>query len=211
MENEKIIKLNLSTKILYSLFNFFAPIAFITILTNSLGLSGGKNFLFTLLSIFIGFACLFLNLAKYNRYLYINENNVAICKGKINNPKVIKIIKIENAISEKLNNNLTIKYENKKIELLNTSFSIVGTICFIGPLLLILIAKNTNTLSHISHKIYQKLPMLFDEEPKKPNRANDFITNFTTWLLVLFISFIGLVGLYMFYLKITLLMIMLNN
>lgn len=114
MENNKIIRLNTSTKILYSLFNFFAPISFITIGANTLNAYNIIGTLFSLLSIAIGLFCFISNLIKYNRFLYINDKTITICKGKINNPKVIQIIKTENLASEKISNNFIIKYENKK-------------------------------------------------------------------------------------------------
>ena len=62
MENNKIIRLNTSNKILYSLFNFFAPISFITIGANALNAYNIIGTLFSLLSIAIGLFCLISNL-----------------------------------------------------------------------------------------------------------------------------------------------------
>lgn len=194
MENNKIIRLNKSTKILYSLFNFFAPISFIFIGICVLDAYNIVATLFSLLSIVVGLFCLISNLIKYNRFLCINDKTITICKGKINNPKVVQIIKTENIVPEELNNSLTIKYENKKVKLLHTSFSILGIICYIGPLVFIPILKNTNTALHSMVELYGVFPELFKFAPKNPSKTDDVTINFLTWCFVLFISALGCLG-----------------
>lgn len=195
MENNKVIRLNTSTKILYSLFNFFAPISFIFIGTCVLDAYNVMATLFSLLSIVIGLFCFISNLIKYNRFLCINDKTITICKGKINNPKVVQIIKAENIAFEELNKDLTIKFENKKIKLLHTSFSILGTICYIGPLVVIPILKNTNTALHNLVELYETFPTLFKTAPKRPSKADDILVNFFAWGFVLFVSALGCLGL----------------
>lgn len=194
MENNKIIRLNTSTKILYSLFNFFAPISFITIGVNALNAYNIIGTLFSLLSIVVGLFCLISNLIKYNRFLYINNKTITICKGKINNPKVIQIIKTENLASEKISNNFTIKYENKKIQLLHTSFSMLGTICYVGPLVFIPVLKNLNTTFHSLVELYEVFPTLFEKAPKKTTKFYDIIIDTIAWGFVLFVSAVGCLG-----------------
>lgn len=194
MENNKIIRLNTSNKILYSLFNFFAPISFITIGANSLNAYNIIGTLFSLLSIAIGLFCLISNLIKYNRFLYINDKTITICKGKINNPKVIQIIKTENLASEKISNNFTIKYENKKIQLLHTSFSMLGTICYVGPLVFIPVLKSLNTTLHNLVELYKVCPTLFEKAPKKTTKFYDIIIDIIAWGFVLFVSAVGCLG-----------------
>ncbi|MGN0031189.1 MAG: hypothetical protein ACI37Q_04465 [Candidatus Gastranaerophilaceae bacterium] len=194
MENNKIIRLNTGTKVLYSLFNFFAPISFMFMLACTLDIYSIVATLFSLLSIVIGLFCLISNLIKYNRFLCINGKTITICKGKINNPKVLQIIKVENIVSEDLNKDLTVKYENKKIKLLHTSFSVLGTICYIGPLVCIPILKNTNTALHNLVEISEILPSLFKTVPKKPSKTDDIIVNFVAWGFVLLVSVLGFFG-----------------
>lgn len=194
MENNKIIRLNTSTKILYSIFNFFAPISFITIGVNALNAYNIIGTLFSLLSIVVGLFCLISNLIKYNRFLYINNKTITICKGKINNPKVIQIIKTENLASEKISNNFTIKYENKKIQLLHTSFSMLGTICYVGPLVFIPVLKNLNTTFHNLVELYEVFPTLFEKAPKKTTKFYDIIIDIIAWGFVLFVSAVGCLG-----------------
>lgn len=195
MENNKVIRLNTSTKILYSLFNFFAPISFIFIGVCVLDAYNILATLFSLISIFVGLFCLISNLVKYNRFLCINDKTITICKGKINNPKVIQIIKTENIMSEELNKDLTIKYENKKIKLMYTSFSLLGTICYTGPLVAILIVKNTNVALHNLVELYEVLPALFKKAPKNPSKADDILVNIFAWGFVLLVSALGCLGL----------------
>ena len=195
MENYKVIKLNTSTKILYSLFNFFAPISFIFIGVCTLEAYNILATLFSLMGILIGLFCLISNLVKYNRFLCINDKTITICKGKTSSPKVIQIIKTENIVSEELNNNLIIKYENKKIKLMHTSFSLFGTICYIGPLVFIPIMKNTNVALHNLVELHEALPALFKKAPKNPSKADDIFANVFAWGFVFFVSVIGCLGL----------------
>lgn len=194
MENNKIIRLSTSTKVLYSLFNFFAPISFIFIGACALDAYNIMATLFSLMSIVIGLFCLISNLIKYNRFLCINDKIITICKGNINNPKVVQIIKAENIASEELNKDLTIKYENKKIKLLHTSFSILGTICYLGPLVAIPILKNTNTALHNLVELYEAFPTLFKTTPKNPSKFDDIIVNVVAWGFVIFVSALGFLG-----------------
>lgn len=194
MENNKIIKLNTSTKILYSLFNFFAPISLVYVGISILGAYNIKATLFSLLGIFIGLFCLISNLIKYNRFLCINDKTITICKGKIKNPKVIQIIKTENISSEKSNKDLVIEYENKKIRLLHTSFSFLGTICYIGPLFPILILKNRLTALHYMIELQKIFPELFEISQKTPSKSGDIIMNVFAWGFVLFVGFLGCLG-----------------
>lgn len=194
MENNKIIKLDTSTKVLYSLFNFFAPISFVFIGACSLQAYSVLTTLFSLISILVGLFCLISNLVKYNRFLYVNEKNIAICKGKINNPKVIKIFKTENIKSEELYKDLTIKYANKRTKLLHTSFSLLGMICYAGPLIFIPIIKNANVTHHYLVKLHDVLPTLF-KTPKNPFEVNNILMNVFAWGFVIFVSAIGCLGL----------------
>ena len=138
------------------------------------------------------------NLKKYNQFLCINNKTITICKDKITNPKVIKIIDTEKIIQEILYNkliyNLIIEYEYKKIRLLHTSFSVFGFICYIGPFITLLILKSSNNKAHKVNEIYQVLPELFKSAPRKPSKAEDIIIDFLTWCFVLFISYLGLFG-----------------
>ena len=194
MDNGQVVRLDTSTKVLYSLFNFFAPISFTALAMCSLELFNITATLLSLLSIIVGLFCLILNLTKYNRFLCISDKTISICKGNINNPKVIQMIKTENIATTDLNRNLTIRYENKKIKLLHTSFSILGVICYIGPLVAIPILKNINTAFHSLFKLHQTLPALFETAPKKPSKVNDIIVNIAAWGFVLFVSAIGCLG-----------------
>ena len=89
MENNKIIRLNTSTKVLYSLFNLFAPISFVCVFAIYLEAYDIMTTLVSLLSLVIGLFCLISNLIKYNRFLCVNDKTITICKGNINSPKVV--------------------------------------------------------------------------------------------------------------------------
>jgi hypothetical protein len=151
--------------------------------------------LLSIISIFVGLFCLIWNLIKYNRFLFINDKTITICKGRINNPKVINILKVENIVPEDLNNKLTVKYENKNIKLLHTSFSLLGMICYIGPLVFIPFVKNMNVALHSSVQLYEVLPTLFKVTPKAPSKVTDIIVNILAWMFVLFVSALGCIGL----------------
>ena len=70
--DSNVIRLNLSTKIQYTLFNFFAPIAFVYVMICSLNLYNLVSSFIALVSIFVGLFCAFYNLLKYDKYLTID-------------------------------------------------------------------------------------------------------------------------------------------
>lgn len=193
MENTKIIKLDLSTKILYSLFNFFAPIAFVFIIASIFETYNILTSLFSLISIFIGLLCLILNLVKYNRYLCISDKTINICKGKINNPKVLKTIKTENIVSNNLDKNfsLSINSEKKKVTLLHTKFSLLCLICYIGPIYPFLILENRIVTLNKLIELYQVLPELSLTTIKPSSKNYNIITHIFVWGFVLLVSFLG--------------------
>ena len=134
------------------------------------------------------------NLKKYNRFLFISDKTITVCSGKVDRPKVISIVKSENVVPENMGRDLTVKYENKKIKLLHTYFSILGTICYVGPLVFIPILKNAYVTAYKMVELYNILPEMFKEAPRTPSKAEDIIINILAWGFVLLVSSVGVLG-----------------
>ncbi len=193
-----IISLNLSTKIQYSLFNFFAPIAMVAIFVCSLELYNFKSTLFGFLSVIIGLFCLFFNLIKYNKYLNINDDSIILCSGKIKKPKVLKIIKKSELQSMQIGFDFSIEYNAKKIKLLNITPSILGVICWIGPLVFIPILKIKNVLFDKLTETKLLIPeIIIPDNIKQPSKTTNIITDLLMWVFVFFVSAVGCLGIFM--------------
>jgi len=189
-----IVQIDRKTKIQYSLFNFFAPISLFAVMASGFKQYSASTSLMAFLSIAIGLFCLIFNLKRYNKYLNINEESIAICTGDKKMPKVVKIIKLFN---QKINIAFQIKNENKYISLLHTSPSIIGLICYVGPLIFILIFKKNNVTSNKLSEIKKQFPDLVDGEIKKPTKADNILTEILMWGLVLFVSLVGMFGIFL--------------
>ena len=195
MDNSKIIKLDLYTKIMYSLFNFFAPVSFVFIIACSFELYDILTTLVSFIAIFIGLFCLIFNLIRYNRFLYIDDKTINICKGKIDNPKVLKAINIDSADLTDISKNFTVKYEQRKIKLIYHTFSILGIICYIGPLIFIPVFKYKNVAIHKLYEFNRLIPKLSLTNIKEPTKGSDIIVNTLAWGFVLLVTFLGSIGL----------------
>ena len=195
MGNAKIIKLELSTKILLSLFNFFAPIAMtFLIIASVVEVFSIKCTIWSLVAILFGLFSLIFNLVKYNKFLCVSDKTITICKGKADAPKVEQIINVDNVTSKIPDREISLKLEKKKVTLLHVYPSIVGLVCFAGPLIFIPIYKSMYVVSQKSLEIYDVLPNLFDKQPKNHTKGENILVNVLAWGFVLFISFVGLLG-----------------
>lgn len=179
---------------MYSLFNFFAPVSFVFIIACALELYDILTTLVSFIAIFIGLFCLIFNLIRYNRFLYIDDKTINICKGKIDNPKVLKAINIDSADLTDISKNFTVKYEQRKIKLIYHTFSILGIICYIGPLIFIPVCKYKNVAIHKLYEFNQLIPQLSLTNIKEPTKGSDIIVNTLAWGFVLLVTFLGSFG-----------------
>ena len=195
MEN-KIIGLDLSTKIQYSLFNFFAPISFVAILIVGLDLYNIKATLFAFLSIVFSFFIFLINIIRYNRYIVINETSITICTRK-KHPKIIKIIKKATLANKTIGPDFSITDNGKKVKLLHYAPSIVGLICWIGPLMFIPILKRNNVFSEKISEIKALLPEIVENNFNQENKTSNTMINVLMWGFVLFVTALGCLGIFL--------------
>ena len=189
-----IIKLSTSTKVLYSLFNFFAPVAVVALFVWNLQAFSLTSSLVAFLSIGVGLFCLLYNLRRYNRFLWINGKTLQVCRGKQNEPEVLETISVEDGITYKLGRNFKLKYNDKSIQLLDTYVSTIGIICVIGKFVWVPFLQGLYLQKYFLYELYQALPQLFKEEPKKVTSGTVKVWAFMMWLFTIVISMVGLWG-----------------
>lgn len=194
MEISRIVSLDTNTKIQYSLFNFFAPIATAAVMLVSLEAYNIISTLIGIISILVGLFLLISNLIKYNRFLHIGDQTISICSGNFYTPKLIKMIKLSEIENNELKPDLSVTVNGKKTKLLHAEFSLFGSICILGPLLIFIILKNFNVSYNKVHEIKTLLPELTTTKTKQPGKAENLFINFITWLFILFITSVGCLG-----------------
>lgn len=195
--NQNILCLDLNTKIQYSLFNFFVPIATVAVVLNSLELYYFVSSLIAIVSIFVGLFSLFINLSKYNKFVYVDGDTMFLCSGSKHYPRVKAKFKVSEITPDSVVKGFTIKQNGKKYELLNPLMSIFGCICIAGPLLFIPIFKKTNVVSNKLWELSDLLPQLEPPKYKRPSNAENLIANILMWGIVLFLSLVGVLGLFL--------------
>lgn len=198
-----IIKMDLNTKVLYSLFNFFSPIALGTFLFfNGVTEHGSEGdgafsalfFLLLVCSVVVGFVCFLVKLFKYNRFFYVQDNCIYLCKGKPNAPRVLDTLPVAD-IDKKLGAAPVVVHQNKKKKLLYPSLSWVGKICWLGPLLIIFIGHEQMIARRKMSELYALLPQLFEKAPKNPGSTEYVLMQIAMWGLVVLMSLFGIAGL----------------
>lgn len=197
----RVIKLDLNIKILYSLFNFFSPVGvgtllFASALEEEQQGAGYTVFVFCLLvlSVLVGGICLLVKWVKYNRFLAIENNCIYLCKGKENAPRILDTLPLAE-VEKNLGTTPTAIYKNTKKKLLYPSFSWVGKICWLGPLLILFIGHERMIARRKMAQLHAVLPQLFAKEPKDPGHTEYVLMQIVTWGLVGLMSLLGLFGL----------------
>ena len=192
MEN-KIIGLDLNTKLQYSIFNFFAPISITTVAINTFELYNVASSLAAFLSVIVGLCILIFNLVKYNRYIVINDNSIIICTGK-KNPKVLETIKIAELNNEKLGLDFCIMNRGKKIKLLHVIPSVTALICWVGPLIFIPLVKRNNLTYDKLSEIKTLLPEIIQDDITRIGKSPNALVEILMWGFVLFGFVVGSIG-----------------
>ena len=95
MDNSRVIRVDLATKVLYFLFNFFAPISLVPIACASFDVYNIVATLVSLLALLLGLRIAIYNLSNSNKYLVVEDKVISICKGDMKNPQVIQMLEIE--------------------------------------------------------------------------------------------------------------------
>lgn len=193
MCDEKVIGLDLNTKIQYYLHDFFAPISVTTILLCSIKINSTTATLISILSIIIGLMCLFNGISKYNYIIYLTENGFSLCKKTKKSLKIIQTFNNTDNIPP-LMNNFTVKTGDKKIKLLYQSPSLIAVAFYAGPLIIIPHLKLFYLSRKLLYAIKNKIPQLVTLDVKEPSKVSVFISNLLMWLFVIFVVFVGSIG-----------------
>ena len=197
MDKSRIIKVDLCTKIIYFLFNFFAPISIVAIVCSSENFLNIGASLASLMALLLGLIIAIHNLSNSNKYLVIEEKVISICKGNIKNPKIERMIEVESIEPGCIKQRLLVKSGDEYIKLLHTSCSLVSLCLFVGPLIFIPLMKNKDTEQRKLLELYQFCPELFENAPPPMSVWYTGFANFLTWCFVLFITGIGLLAVFM--------------
>ena len=197
MDNSRVIRVDLATKVLYFLFNFFAPISLVPIACASFDVYNIVATLVSLLALLLGLRIAIYNLSNSNKYLVVEDKVISICKGDMKNPQVIQMLEIEAIEPASLKNRLLVHYGNQYIKLLHTSCSIVSLVCWVGPLIFIPLMKNKNVEAIKLAELYHLSPDLFEKVPPKPSAGGTLLANLLAWGFCLFVVGVGLIGVVM--------------
>lgn len=189
-----IIKLSTSTKVLYSLFNFFAPIASVVAFIYASKASGTASTLALMSSIVVGTVCLLWKWEKYKQFLLIKDNTLFVCRGEVTAPKILERIQVEgNDVA--WSGTLSLDYNGKRIKLLDAYASWIGILCVIGKFVWIPMLLGYMMQLYFVSELYKTFPQLFSRAPKNVTRNTVIAFSVLMWLFTIYVGFVGIVGL----------------
>ena len=202
IKKNNIIKINKSTKILLSLFNFFAPITFAVLLINIPYFASREKLLLVIfIGILLGFASLFYCAKKYNNVIVVSEEKISICKRINKKLRVLSSIAVSDIKAHKSGTFYVNQQDNKPI--FYTNPSIVSFICLLGPISIFIMCSALYANAQLSTNLQKQVPSLKTLKYNENQKGLVIFSNILSWLSVLAITGIGLLAIMIFIFKLT--------
>ena len=140
MENEKILKLDFHTKLIYFIMHLFGPIAIFGILACIISDSSKEiplGWISVGIGIVLGLYFAIEGIIKYRKYIKLSDNKLLICKGSIKKPSVIKEYSVNDIKNfSKSKSGLEIEFSNGEKTTVYIAASPVCTILLAGVLVI---------------------------------------------------------------------------
>lgn len=188
---QKIIKLSTGTKVLYCLFNFFAPIAS----AGALIYKGNVSETTAVLAFVVGFVagtfCLLWKWAAYSRFLRVEGKELFVCRGEIASPEILACIQVENN-DVSWSGALALNYNGKKVKLLDAYPAWIAILCVLGWLVWIPIVMENFMQHYLVRELYKGFPQLFSRAPKNVSKGAVTASTVLMWVFTGYIVLSGL-------------------
>lgn len=198
MENDKVIKMPIFTKIGYSIFNLFAPMIAGMMFHLSFDSSMREPRLCHVFVI-LGVLLFFFNLYQYGRYFIIRDNKILVARGSENSPNIISTIDINEVklsdVTTKSVLGLFVSYKGEKIKLISTYPSFTCLVLMFPIITMIMIVlcagvqkKNMDTVLKLFNN---DIGLKFFDMPEK-------LEKLCTGLFGIFLLLFGILGIYVY-------------